>query len=62
MIDDLIGKDLNMFTLIVIAILHIISSLQYCLSIKLLENIPRPWSLLSAVGVAIGMFMYGNQN
>jgi carbon starvation protein CstA len=40
MIDDLIGKDLNMFTLIVLLYLHIISLPRFYPSIKLWENIP----------------------
>jgi carbon starvation protein CstA len=61
MIDDLIGKDLNMFTLIVLAIFayYIIATV---LPIdKIIGKIYPVLGLLllSAIGVAFGMFMYG---
>jgi carbon starvation protein CstA len=64
MIDDLIGKDLNMFTLIVIAIFayYIIATiLPIDKIIGKIYPVLGLLLLLSAVGVAIGMFMYGNQ-
>jgi carbon starvation protein CstA len=62
MIDDLIGKDLNMFTLIVLAIFayYIIATV---LPIDKIIGKIYPvlgFYLLSAIGVAFGMFMYGN--
>jgi carbon starvation protein CstA len=63
MIDDLIGKDLNMFTLIVIAIFayYIIATiLPIDKIIGKIYPVLGLLLLLSAVGVAIGMFMYGN--
>jgi carbon starvation protein CstA len=62
MIDDLIGKDLNMFTLIVIAIFayYIIATIPIDKIIGKIYPVLGLLLLLSAVGVAIGMFMYGN--
>jgi carbon starvation protein CstA len=64
MIDDLIGKDLNMFTLIVIYFCILYH--RYNITIdkiigKKIYPVLGLLLLLSAVGVAIGMFMYGNQ-
>jgi carbon starvation protein CstA len=63
MIDDLIGKDLNMFTIIVLAIFayYIIATvLPIDKIIGKIYPILGLLLLLSAVGVAFGMFMYGN--
>ena len=63
MIDDLIGKDLNMFTLIVLAIFvyYIIATvLPIDKIIGKIYPVLGLLLLLSAVGVCIGMFIYGN--
>jgi carbon starvation protein CstA len=63
MIDDLIGKDLNMFTLIVLAIFayYIIATvLPIDKIIGKIYPVLGLLLLLSAIGVAFGMFMYGN--
>jgi carbon starvation protein CstA len=62
MIDDLIGKDLNMFTLIVLAIFayYIIATvLPIDKIIGKIYPVLGLLLLLSAIGVAFGMFMYG---
>jgi carbon starvation protein CstA len=61
MIDDLIGKDLNMFTLIVLLYLHYIIATVLPID-KIIGKIYPVLGLLlllSAIGVAFGMFMYG---
>jgi carbon starvation protein CstA len=63
MIDDLIGKDLNMFTLIVLAIFayYIVATvLPIDKIIGKIYPVLGFFLLLSAIGVAIGMFIYGN--
>jgi carbon starvation protein CstA len=61
MIDDLIGKDLNMFTLIVLAIFayYIATVLPIDKIIGKIYPVLGLLLLLSAIGVAFGMFMYG---
>jgi carbon starvation protein CstA len=64
MIDDLIGKDLNMFTLIVLAIFayYIATVLPIDKIIGKIYPVLGLLLLLSAIGVAFGMFMYGSHS
>jgi hypothetical protein len=60
MIDDLIGKDLNMFTLIVLYICYyIIATVLPSIKLSGKYTCSRTFIVWSAI-VAFGMFMYGN--